>query len=43
MATAPRLQRARSAHRQAGFSLIEALISLLVVSFGMLGIASFQW
>lgn len=43
MATAPRLQRARSVHRQAGFSLIEALIALLVVSFGMLGIASFQY
>jgi type IV pilus modification protein PilV len=43
MATAPRLQRAHSVHRQAGFSLIEALIALLVVSFGMLGIASFQY
>ncbi len=43
MATAPRLHRARSVHRQAGFSLIEALIALLVVSFGMLGIASFQY
>ena len=43
MATTPRLQRAHSVHRQAGFSLIEALIALLVVSFGMLGIASFQY
>ena len=43
MATAPRLQRVHSVHRQAGFSLIEALIALLVVSFGMLGIASFQY
>jgi Tfp pilus assembly protein PilV len=29
--------------REAGFSLIEALISLLVVAFGMLGIASFHY
>jgi type IV pilus modification protein PilV len=29
--------------RQAGFSIIEALISLLVVAFGLLGIASFQY
>jgi type IV pilus modification protein PilV len=29
--------------RQRGFSLIEALISLLVVAFGMLAIASFQF
>jgi type IV pilus modification protein PilV len=29
--------------RQAGFSLIEALVALLVVAFGMLGIASFQY
>jgi type IV pilus modification protein PilV len=43
MATAPRLQRSRSVHRQAGFALIEALIAFLVVSFGMLGIASFQY
>jgi type IV pilus modification protein PilV len=29
--------------RQSGFSLIEALVALLVVAFGMLGIASFQY
>jgi type IV pilus modification protein PilV len=42
---APRfsMQRTSSARRQAGFSLLEALIALLVVSFGMLGIASFQY
>jgi type IV pilus modification protein PilV len=33
----------RAPRREAGFSLIEALISLLVVAFGLLGIASFQY
>lgn len=36
-------RRERKARRQAGFSLLEALIALLVVSFGMLGIGSFQY
>jgi type IV pilus modification protein PilV len=33
----------RVPHREAGFSIIEALISLLVVAFGLLAIASFQY
>jgi type IV pilus modification protein PilV len=33
----------RAPRREAGFSLIEALIALLVVAFGLLGIASFQY
>jgi Tfp pilus assembly protein PilV len=37
------LRHAHKARRQAGFSLLEALIALLVISFGMLGIASFQY
>jgi type IV pilus modification protein PilV len=35
--------RPRAVNRERGFSLIEALIALLVVSFGMLAIASFQF
>jgi type IV pilus modification protein PilV len=35
--------RPRTVKRERGFSLIEALIALLVVSFGMLAIASFQF
>jgi type IV pilus modification protein PilV len=36
-------RRALAPRRQHGFSLIEALVSLLIVSFGMLGIAAFQF
>jgi type IV pilus modification protein PilV len=43
MNTHTTLTRPSSLHRQAGFSLIEALVALLVVAFGMLGIASFQF
>ncbi len=35
--------RALPARGQAGFTLLEALIALLVISFGLLGIASFQY
>jgi type IV pilus assembly protein PilV len=34
------LHRVRSRARSAGFSLIEVLVSILVLSFGMLGVAS---
>ncbi len=38
-----KLMKRLPSRRQAGFSLIEALVALLVVAFGMLGIASFQY
>jgi type IV pilus modification protein PilV len=41
--TTPRLQRSLKTRRHAGFALIEALVSLLVVAFGMLAIAAFQY
>jgi type IV pilus modification protein PilV len=43
MNTRTQLTRPTLSRRQAGFSLIEALVALLVVAFGMLGIASFQY
>lgn len=38
--SASRLNYARSRARRGGFSLIEVLVSILVLSFGMLGVAS---
>jgi type IV pilus assembly protein PilV len=38
--TASRLDVVRSLSRSGGFSLIEVLVSILVLSFGMLGVAS---
>jgi len=38
--SASHLNHARSRARRAGFSLIEVLVSILVLSFGMLGVAS---
>ena len=38
--SASHLDRARSRARRGGFSLIEVLVSILVLSFGMLGVAS---
>jgi type IV pilus modification protein PilV len=43
MNTRTKLKTPLRSRRQAGFSLIEAMVALLVVAFGMLGIASFQY
>jgi type IV pilus modification protein PilV len=43
MNTCAPLMRPSPSRRQAGFSLIEAMVALLVVAFGMLSIASFQY
>jgi type IV pilus modification protein PilV len=43
MNTRSNSMRPSLSRRQAGFSLIEAMVALLVVAFGMLGIASFQY
>jgi type IV pilus modification protein PilV len=43
MVTRKTSQTKRQRQHQAGFSLIEALIALLVVAFGLLSIASFQY
>lgn len=37
-----RLRRAAPARRQRGFSLLEALVSIVVLSFGLLGVAGLQ-
>jgi type IV pilus modification protein PilV len=37
------VRHALAPRRQRGFALVEALVSLLIVSFGMLGIAAFQF